>query len=112
VSNYAGDVITAVNGKDVINSRDLVRRIASIASGTSVTLAVLHNGENKTVSLTRRPRSRHRHIASPDIWTRFADFYAQAVAASKSAYGASQSQNEADPRKAIAQLRTQCKRLP
>jgi serine protease Do len=48
----AGDVITAVDGKDVRNSRDLARRIASIAPGTSVTLAVLHNGENKTVSLT------------------------------------------------------------
>jgi serine protease Do len=48
----AGDVITAVNGKDVTNSRDLARQIASIAPGTSITLALLHNGENKTVSLT------------------------------------------------------------
>jgi serine protease Do len=48
----AGDVITAVNGKDVTGSRDLARWIASIAPGTSVTLAVLHNHENKTVSLT------------------------------------------------------------
>jgi serine protease Do len=48
----AGDIITAVDGKDIKNSRDLARRIASTAPGTSVTLAVLHKGENKTVSLT------------------------------------------------------------
>jgi serine protease Do len=48
----AGDVITAVDGKDVKDSRDLARRIASTAPGTSVNLAVLHNGENKTMSLT------------------------------------------------------------
>jgi serine protease Do len=48
----AGDIITAVDGKDIKDSRDLARRIASIAPGTTVTLAVLHNGDNKTVSLT------------------------------------------------------------
>jgi len=48
----AGDVITAVDGKDVKDSRDLARQIASIAPGTSVRLAVFHNGENKTLSLT------------------------------------------------------------
>jgi serine protease Do len=47
----AGDIITAVDGMDIKNSRDLARRIASTAPGTSVTLAVFHNGENKTVSL-------------------------------------------------------------
>jgi serine protease Do len=48
----AGDVITAVDGKEVKDSRDLARRIASMAPGTSVKLAVLHNGENKSMSLT------------------------------------------------------------
>jgi serine protease Do len=48
----AGDIITAVDGTDIKNSRDLARRIASTAPGTSVKLAVLHNGENKSVSLT------------------------------------------------------------
>jgi len=45
----AGDVITAVDGKD---SRDLARRIGSTAPGTSVKLSVLHNGSDKTMSLT------------------------------------------------------------
>jgi serine protease Do len=48
----AGDVITAVNGKDVKDSRDLARQIAADAPGTKVTLAVLHGGAEKTVSLT------------------------------------------------------------
>jgi cytochrome c556 len=47
-------------------------------------------------------------FASPDVWTRFADFYQQATAASKSAFAASRSQNEADLKTAIARLRTQC----
>jgi cytochrome c556 len=47
-------------------------------------------------------------FASPDVWTRFADFYQQAGAAAKSAFAASRSQNEADLKSAIARLRTQC----
>jgi len=47
-----GDVITAVDGKDVKDSRELARRIGTMAPGTSVKLAVLHNGETKTMSLT------------------------------------------------------------
>jgi cytochrome c556 len=47
-------------------------------------------------------------FASPDIWTKFADFYTQATAASKSAYNASRAQNESELKAAIAQLRTQC----
>jgi len=47
-------------------------------------------------------------FASPDIWTKFADFYGKATAASKSAYNASRAANEAELRTAIGQLRTQC----
>jgi serine protease Do len=48
----AGDIITAVDGKDVKNSRDLARRIAAMAPGTSVKLGILHNGETKNTTLT------------------------------------------------------------
>ena len=48
----AGDVITAVDGKDVKDSRELARMIAWIAPGTSVKLAVLHNGQTQTKTLT------------------------------------------------------------
>ena len=44
----AGDVITAVNGDAVKDSRDLARKIGMMAPGTSVKLDVLHKGEAKT----------------------------------------------------------------
>jgi cytochrome c556 len=46
--------------------------------------------------------------ASPDIWTKFVDFYTQATAASKSAFDASRAQDENELKAAIARLRTQC----
>ncbi len=48
----AGDVITAVDGKDVKDARDLAKRIGSMAPKTSVKLSVLHQGANKTIELT------------------------------------------------------------
>jgi len=48
----SGDVITAVDGNAVENARDLARRIGTMAPGTSVKLAVMHKGEEKTVTLT------------------------------------------------------------
>jgi serine protease Do len=48
----AGDVITAVDGREVKDSRELARKIASIPPGTSVKLAVLHNGQVETKLLT------------------------------------------------------------
>jgi serine protease Do len=47
----AGDVITAVNGADVKDARDLARNISMIAPGTSVKLDVLHKGETRTVNV-------------------------------------------------------------
>lgn len=47
----SGDVITAVDGKEVKSGRDLARTIASIAPGTSVKLEIWRDGNTKTVSL-------------------------------------------------------------
>ena len=47
----AGDVITAVNGTAIKDSRDLARTIATLAPGSSVKLDVFHKGESKTVTL-------------------------------------------------------------
>ncbi len=47
-------------------------------------------------------------FASPEVWSKFADFYRQAAAASKSAYTASRAANETELKAAIAQLRTGC----
>jgi len=41
----AGDVITAVDGTDVKDSRDLARRIGAMAPGSSVKLSILRKGE-------------------------------------------------------------------
>jgi serine protease Do len=48
----AGDVITAVNGTPVKDSRDLARTIGMMAPGTSVKVALVHKGEAKTLSVT------------------------------------------------------------
>ena len=56
----AGDVITAVNGTDVKDARDLARNISMMAPGTSVKLDVLQKGEAKkvTVALGEMPNDR------------------------------------------------------
>ena len=47
----AGDVITAVNGTAIKDSRDLARTIATLAPGSSVKLDVFRNGGTKTLTL-------------------------------------------------------------
>ena len=47
-----GDVITAVNGTNVKDARDLARQIATLAPDTAVKLDVLRNGAVRTVSVT------------------------------------------------------------
>jgi serine protease Do len=48
----AGDVIVAVDGHDVKDSRDLAREIGAMAPGASAKLSIWRKGETKTVSLT------------------------------------------------------------
>ena len=48
----AGDVITAVDGKEVKDARDLAKRIGAMPPKTSVKLSILHKGSAKTVTLT------------------------------------------------------------
>ena len=48
----SGDVITSVNGKPVRDARQLARLIGTMSPGTSVTLDLIHNGQQKTVTLT------------------------------------------------------------
>src|SRR5471032_2657879 len=48
----AGDVITAVNGDQVKDARDLAKKIGSLAPKATVKLTVLHKGSEKTLSLT------------------------------------------------------------
>jgi serine protease Do len=48
----AGDVITTVNGKTVKGSRDLARTIGMMAPGSKVKIALVRNGESKTMDVT------------------------------------------------------------
>jgi serine protease Do len=48
----SGDVITSVNGKEVRDARQLARTIGTMAPGTTVTLELIHQGQQKTVTLT------------------------------------------------------------
>jgi serine protease Do len=48
----AGDVITAVDGKEVKDARDLARKIGALAPKASVKLTVLHKGSEKVMTLT------------------------------------------------------------
>jgi len=48
----AGDVITAVDGGQIKDARDLAKKIGSMAPKATVKLALLHKGAEKTISLT------------------------------------------------------------
>ena len=48
----AGDVITAVDGSPVKDARDLAKKIGALAPKSSVKLSVLHQGAEKTLTLT------------------------------------------------------------
>jgi serine protease Do len=56
----AGDVITAVNGSAIKDSRDLAWKVSTLAPGSSAKLDVLRNGETKaiTVALDTMPNQR------------------------------------------------------
>ena len=48
----AGDVITVVDGKPIMDARDLAKRIGAMPPKASVKLAIWHKGSEKTVTLT------------------------------------------------------------
>ena len=48
----AGDIITAVNGKHIADSRELARSIGALPPGSSVKLTVVRKGQDKAVTIT------------------------------------------------------------
>jgi serine protease Do len=48
----SGDVVTALNGTLLKDSRDLARKVAALPPGSSVKLDILRNGESKTLTVT------------------------------------------------------------
>jgi serine protease Do len=64
----AGDVITAVNGDQVKDARDLAKKIGTLAPKATVRLAVVHKGSEKNVSLTlgELPNTKEARANSPE----------------------------------------------
>jgi serine protease Do len=62
----SGDVITSVDGNPVNDARDLARRIGTMAPGASVKLTVLHDGQEKTVTLTLGTMPNEKAAANQD----------------------------------------------
>lgn len=62
----AGDVITAVNGTAIKDSRELARTIATLAPGTSVKLDVVHKGSTKTMTLALGELPNERQAKADD----------------------------------------------
>ncbi len=46
-----GDIVTAVNGKAIVDSRDLTRRVATVAAGATADFAVVRQGAPKTIKV-------------------------------------------------------------
>jgi serine protease Do len=74
----SGDVITSVDGAEVKDARELARRIGTMSPGTSIKLGLIHNGEEKTVTLTlgtlpnekqasNAPNQNQREVPDSDI---------------------------------------------
>jgi serine protease Do len=63
----SGDIITAVNGEEVKDARDLAKKIGSMTPDTTVKLSVIHKGAEKTVSLTlaKMPRTNEASNVNP-----------------------------------------------
>lgn len=51
-----GDIVVAVDGKPVQDSRDLTRRVASLPAGTKASFSVIRNGSDKTFTAMIAPR--------------------------------------------------------
>ncbi|MBS0248090.1 MAG: Do family serine endopeptidase [Proteobacteria bacterium] len=64
----AGDVITAVNGEEVKDARDLAKKIGALQPKQEVKLSVLQNGTEKTISLTlgQMPNSEQANASDND----------------------------------------------
>lgn len=60
----SGDVITAINGTSVKDSGDLARRVATMAPGSTVNLAILRNGEQKNLTVTLGQMTDHQEASA------------------------------------------------
>jgi len=52
-----GDIVVAINGKSVEDSRDLSRRVAAIPAGATAAFTVIHDGNHETLKAKIGPRN-------------------------------------------------------
>jgi serine protease Do len=64
----SGDVITALNGQTVNDTRDLAKQIGDLAPGGTAKLTIWRKGEEKTISLTlgEMPKQHEARAAAPE----------------------------------------------
>lgn len=58
-----GDFVTAIDGRDVRSSDDLVRMVGELTAGSKVTFAVIRNGAERTVTVEIGKRENSEAIA-------------------------------------------------
>jgi serine protease Do len=61
---HQGDVVVAVNGKSVEDNRDLTRRVAMLAAGSTATFSIARDGQPKNVSVTIGAKKEDMQVAS------------------------------------------------
>jgi cytochrome c556 len=96
----------------VIASGDIdLKHVQSHADGLSVSLLIFPHlfppASNEWKAGAERDAGTDT-FASPEVWTRFADFYKRSADASKIAYNASRARNPAEFKKLGADLRQAC----
>ncbi len=60
-----GDVVTAINGREIEDNRDLTRKVGALPAGTKADFAVLRNGKEMKLAVTIAKRS-ETQLASND----------------------------------------------
>ena len=62
-----GDVVVALNGSDVMDSKVLTRQVAALRAGQSATFTVLRDGVRRTLTATIERRDPERLASSGDL---------------------------------------------
>ena len=64
----SGDIVTALNGVTIKDSRDLAQKVAVLAPGSSAKLDIVRKGESKTITVTlgEMPNQQHAKAGSPE----------------------------------------------
>ncbi|HWU25828.1 MAG TPA: DegQ family serine endoprotease [Rhizomicrobium sp.] len=59
-----GDIVLALNGKSIEDNRDLTRRVALLAAGSTATFSVVHEGTQRNINVTIGSRKEDEQVAS------------------------------------------------